>query len=108
MEWLREQGYNVEKVEMPWNPYTKKRKDFAGFADAIAWKKGVILAVQACGAGSLAEHERKIRSAPLFPSWVAAGSSVMLVGWSQRVAYGKDGKKLKVKRWKPKWSYIIP
>lgn len=109
MEWLRKQGYEVEKTEQAWNPYTRKRKDMFGFCDAIAIKRDdpITIGIQACATGELVAHEKKMRALPSFELWLSSPyRSVLLVGWSKRVAYGKDGKKLKSKRWTPKSYYV--
>lgn len=103
MKWLRDQDYVGDKIEMPWNPYTKKRKDFLGIGDALFFKGSETLLVQACGAGELAAHERKIRKSPYLASWLEGGHrGILLIGWGKRVARNKDGKKSKVKRWTPR------
>lgn len=109
MEWLRREGYEVEKVEQSWNKFSRKRKDLFGFIDAIAMKKDdpVTIGVQACATGELVAHEKKMRASPLFETWLSSPyRAILLVGWSKRVARGKDGKKLKVKRWTPKSYYV--
>jgi len=108
MEYLRGQGYTGDKIEMPWNIYSKKRKDYLGIGDALFFNNEETILVQACGAGELPAHERKIRLSPNFEPWCKAGRSVMLVGWSKRVVRNKDGKKAKVKRWVPKSYYVHP
>ena len=109
MQELRDQGYVVEKVEQAWNPYTRKRRDLFHIIDAIAIKKDdpVTIGVQACATGELSAHEKKIRSSPYFETWLSSPyRMILLVGWSKRAARGKDGKKLKVKRWTSKSYYV--
>ena len=109
MEWLRKEGFEVEKVEQAWNQYTRKRRDLFHIIDAIAIKKDdpVTIGVQACATGELSAHEKKIRSSPYFETWLSSPyRMILLVGWSKRSARGKDGKKLKVKRWTPKSYYV--
>lgn len=109
MGWLRKEGYIVEKVEQAWNPHTRKRKDLFGMFDAIAVKNDdpMTIGVQACSVGEMKAHEKKMRASEHFETWLSSPyRSILLVGWGKRVARGKDGKKLKVKRWTAK-SYFI-
>lgn len=109
MEWLRKEGFEVDKAEQQWNQYSRKRKDLFGFIDAVAIRKDDVftIGVQACATGELAQHERKMRASPYFETWLSSPYRlILLVGWSKKVARGKDGKKLKVKRWTPKSYYV--
>ena len=108
MEYLRDQGYVGEKVEMPWNTFTKKRKDFLGFIDAIFVKGKETIAVQACGADFVA-HERKVLDAPYFKTWTNGGTrKVLLIGWTKKADYKKDGSRARVDKWTPRTKYLIP
>lgn len=108
MAWMRDQGYAIEKVEMPWNPYTRKRKDFAGFADSIAFhpEKMEVVAVQAASEGTFEAHRRKILAAPLFPVWISSGGKVLLVEWRKRKARNENGKRLKREVWEPRAEFL--
>lgn len=107
MAWLRSRGYAIEKVEQ-WNQFSRKRYDLFSMFDGVALKSGSkILGVQACSAGTFAAHRRKLLANPLLSVWCETGE-VLLIEWRKVVARGKGGKKLKVKRWEPRYEYLMP
>ena len=108
MAYLRTQGYTVGDTQKPWNPYTKKRTDLFGIFDCLAFNDEVTLGVQACGSTDFAEHRRKMLASSVLKPWCMSNRKAVLIGWSKRVARGKNGKKMKVKRWTPRIEYLDP
>ena len=93
MEYLRDQGYTVGKVEMPWNRFSKVRQDFCGFADAIAYhlEKNETLAIQACtDDGGVQKHLEKLLALENVRVWVSQPSRRLEIwGWGKRGERGK-------------------
>ena len=103
LEYLRSQGWVVDKVEQ-FNAYAGKfgqRKDMFGFGDIIAMGENSIIAVQSCGQ-SFSEHNRKITEdetvAPNALLWIKNGGRLLLIGW-RKVKLKPGGKAM---RWKPR------
>ncbi len=85
MEWLRAQGYTVDKVEHR-VPKSLVTRDFMGFADVLAINprfKGV-LAVQATTGAHLAERVAKVQAEPRAGLWLACANYRWVVGWVER------------------------
>ncbi len=88
LRYARSLGWLIEVVER-WNPHAKKRHDLFGFIDLVAVQPGRgVVAIQACGGSSAAEHRRKIQAEPNATKWLADGDVLELWTW----------RKLKVKR----------
>lgn len=81
MAYMRKLGYTAEKVEQPWNPWSKVRKDFAGFADLIVFGRGEIVAVQTTSYSNMRAREKKIMAEPRAHEWILAGGHIVLHGW---------------------------
>ena len=103
LEYLRSQGWIVDKVEQ-FNPYAGKfgqRKDMFGFGDLIAMGENSIIAIQSCGQ-NFAEHNRKITQdenvAPNAMLWIKNGGRLILIGW-RKVKLRPGAKAM---RWKPR------
>lgn len=107
MQWLKGQGWIVDKTELPFNRFTGKRHDTFGIFDAIsAHPEYGIAGVQACAAGTLEQHRRKILSSKYLDTWHRAGGKVLLVEWRKRKARTKDGKYSKKYVWQPKAVFL--
>lgn len=107
LEYLRSQGYVVDRVER-FNPYAGKfgqRKDLFGFADLIALGENSIIAVQSCG-GSFLRHFQKITAdqevAHVAIKWLECGGRILLISWSKR-KLKRGGKAM---RWVPRIKEI--
>jgi len=88
---LRDEGYTVQVVEK-WQAFAKKRVDLFGCIDIIAIKDGVtgVLGVQTTSGSNLAAREKKARAIPALTTFLDAGNSFELHGWSKK---GKAGKR---------------
>lgn len=81
MKALRELGYTVERVEH-WNHYAKKRYDFGGFADLIAYNDYETLAVQATTNSNRGKRVAKIAASERAARWARApGRRIEVWGW---------------------------
>jgi len=103
LEYLRSQGWIVDKVEQ-FNRYAGefgKRKDMFYFADIVAMGENSIIAIQSCGQ-AFAEHERKVledeNAAPNALKWIQCGGRIILIGW-RKIKLKKGGKAM---RWTPR------
>ena len=77
---------------MPWNRFTKVRKDLFGICDGIAIKDKRIMCIQDCnGNGDFGAHVKKIQGNPLFPI-VANAIPIYVMTWAIRGARGKQKK----------------
>ena len=91
-QYLEKLGWIYGKTEMPWNRFTKKRKDLFGICDFIAVKDGLIMCGQDCvGNGDVAKHIKKIQENTVFPQ-VANAMPVYILSWAKRGARGKQKK----------------
>lgn len=81
---LEADGWTVCTVEQT-IPHTFIKRDFAGFADLIAFAptRG-ILAVQATGGGHLANRASKTRLEPRSALWLASGGRIQIHDWRKR------------------------
>lgn len=101
---LKEQGYDTDITEMPFNPYTKKRKDLYGFADILGMLDDgtpALVAVQACGE-DVGAHISKLLKGYVdkngkqwppnshLPLWLKKGHRFFIWSWCLR---GKQGKR---------------
>ena len=87
---VRRRGGIAGTVER-WNPHSKTRHDFLGFADILAIQPGQlgVLAIQACVTGDQSKRLEKIRQEPRAALWLAAGNRIAVWGWAKRGARGK-------------------
>ena len=81
---LEADGWTVERVEQT-IPHTFIKRDFAGFADLIAFSptRG-ILAVQATGGGNMTKRAIKTRQEPRSALWLASGGRIQIHDWRKR------------------------
>jgi len=98
LEYIRQQGWLVDKVEQ-FNPYAGKfgqRKDMFGFADLIALGEGDIIAIQSCGQ-AFSEHDKKIiEDEEVYPNvikWLESGGRLLLIGW-RKIKKKRGGKQM--------------
>lgn len=101
---LREMGYEYAIVEK-YNQFVRRRQDFGGFADILAWKQGVkgVLAVQACaGRGDMSKHVTKLTTVSptedevkgkarirKIRAWLGAGNRLEIWSWAKRGPRGE-------------------
>lgn len=82
-DWFRKAGWTFEKVEHP-NTFGAVTVDLWGFADWLACAVGEgVLLIQTCRYSDISTRERKARSKPELPKWLAAGGRFQLHGWHQ-------------------------
>ena len=65
----RKLGYTVEKVEY-WCGFSRKRKDFLGIIDVIAFNDSIIIGVQDTTWGQVSVRRKKILASPLAWEWL--------------------------------------
>ena len=99
---LKSDGITCWKVEQPWNPHTKVRRDVFNFIDIIALRDRVIVGIQACSMSSRQAHRRKILANPMALEWLRCRGTIEL--WSWRPLLMKRGGKRKT--WEVKVDYI--
>ena len=80
---LRELGYLVEVVEK-WNSFTRTRKDWWGWADLLAIRRGEVLAVQVTSEG-VANRVKKVTDSETIGRVREAGVRVEVHGWRKNV-----------------------
>lgn len=100
LEALRADGWTVDVVER-YIHQTRRRHDFAGFADLIAYKGDDTLAVQATSTGNVSSRVKKILAEPRAKAWVEGERRfISVVGWK------KYAKREDRKLWRPTWRPI--
>ena len=105
LELFRDAGYQIEVVES-FNAYTKRKKDFFGFADMIAFGEREVIAVQATSGSNHANRVKKICANPFAYAWQKSGHLITVVSWQPMVVKKKDGKPAKNKVMKPRIDLI--
>ena len=91
---LRDEGWTPDVVES-YNYFTKKRKDFFGIADIVAYgsdseiEKGVLRAIQCTSYSNISARVRKIEDSEHLGGLRDAGMRIEVWGWR------KDPKKKK-------------
>lgn len=89
---LRDEGWIAEKVERPWNPYTKRTQDLFGFGDILCFKGAITMIVQTTSGdgGNVSARIQKIESSAIAKKWADSAFRVIMVhGWAKRGAAGK-------------------
>ena len=79
---LRSQGYLVAIVEH-WNSFTKRRNDVFQFADILAVKDGITLAVQTTTRANMAARLSKLTCIAAVGQCIRSGSRVEIHGWAK-------------------------
>lgn len=80
---LRDQGLQVENTEH-WNPYSKRKQDFGGFADCVSWDGQETVAHQVTSTHNLASHRTKILESMPACLWATTpGNRLLLWGWKK-------------------------
>jgi hypothetical protein len=95
LAWLREHGYEAQKVEY-WNHYAKRRVDLWGI-DILAMNDNHLLAVQTTDGGHHAEHVEKILASPA-AKLLAHHARVEIWSWSVKLTRERRGDGLLDKR----------
>lgn len=81
MRALREDGWTVHRAEC-YNAYARRRYDFGGFADIVAWQRsGGILAIQCTTMDNRTKRLEKVRTSREAVEWKAAGGKVQIWSW---------------------------
>ena len=96
LQYFKKQGLKADKVEMPYNMYSKTRKDLFNIIDIIVLTDRV-LGVQACGL-DVQGHVKKISENPNTIDWLKTGAGLELYAW-RKVKLKRGGKAI---RWKPR------
>ena len=100
--YLERAGYLVAVVER-WNQWAHIRQDLWGFADLLAFRKGMpVMLVQTTDASNVSKRRAKILANATAREWVMAGHEIVLHGW------GKRGKRGERKTWtcEPEWLTV--
>ena len=109
MDWLRSEGWKPWIVER-WIPGANIRRDMFGFADLVAIRADQhgVWALQPTTSEHVPDHLRKCTAIPDLKTWLMAGNTFSIVGWSLRQAkeptlFGqrKHGRELWTPRWVP-------
>jgi hypothetical protein len=79
---LRQQGYLVAIVEH-WNSFTRRRNDLFQFADLLAVKDGITLAVQTTSGSNMAARLSKLTGIAAVGQCIRAGWRVEIHGWAK-------------------------
>lgn len=101
-EELKRQGYDTDITEMPWSPYTKRRKDLYNLFDVVGIRDDVggVTGVQACGE-DMQGHVHKVLEGytdakgnqippnPHIAIWLRAGNKAFIWSWCLRGAKGR-------------------
>lgn len=111
LEYLRNQGA-IAVVCEKWIPTAGdwkrgKRVDLFGAADVAAIQGRAFILIQSCSGGSHATRIAKCRANPNVAAYLNTGNTFEVWSWSKRVAYGKNGKKMKRKPWTPRVSQLV-
>ena len=100
--YYEEQGYTVEDVRR-WNPWSKTRKDFLGFADLHVFGHSRHIAVQATiGLNNLPARIAKIKASPKALDWLQNHDAIEAIAWRKLKQRNKDGTLGKRVKYEPK------
>ncbi len=96
LQYLKKNNIKAGKVEMPWNQFSKVRKDYLNIIDIIALDGADTIGIQACGA-DINKHITKIVKEEFQNTlaWLSAGNCLEL--WAWRLLQYKRGSI--AKRW---------
>lgn len=99
---LRSDGWLVAITER-WNPYAKVRQDLFGFADLLAIKRSMTLAVQTTTGANLSARVEKIKATQAAALWLESPHRAIIVhGWTKKGLRGKR------KIWECREVWITP
>lgn len=104
MKWLRDRGWEVGRVEQPWNPHRRRTLDLFGFADLIAFRGVETLLVQVTSADNVSSRVNKVGASDIARAWQTGGRLIEVHGWALRGAAGKR-KRWTVRRLNCSWTY---
>lgn len=91
---LEKEGYIVGKTEMPWNQFSKVRKDLFGIMDGVAIDgKGPIVGLQVTDGNKVHEHLIKALESNALPLWLQSGGRFVIHAWRILLQDNKDGKR---------------
>lgn len=86
---LRSEGWFVAVTER-WNPYAKVRQDLFGFADLLAFRGDIVMAVQTTSGSNVAARMAKIRACQAALLWNDSPTRMIMVhGWRRVGPRGK-------------------
>jgi len=88
MEYLRGLGYEVDITER-YNHHSRQKNDLFGFADLIAIRPGVTLAVQTTTSSNMAARVKTVMSCKLAGLCKEAGWNIEVHGWALKGPQGK-------------------
>lgn len=87
---LRADGWWAEKVERPWNPYTKRTQDLFDFGDILAFNDKLTIIVQTTSGSHVANRVAKIEASEIAKAWNESPAREIIVhGWRKVGARGK-------------------
>lgn len=87
---LRDRGWIAEKVERPWNPYTKRTQDLFDFGDILCFNSEMTMIVQTTSGSNVASRLTKIKASRIAKLWLKSGYRMIVVhGWRKVGPRGK-------------------
>ena len=106
IQYLKKIGYikgvDFDKVEMPYNQFSRKRNDFLGIIDFILINENETIGVQACGV-DVQEHFEKIRASESVKKWLKGNRRLVIIAW-RKLKLARGGKAI---RWTPKFIEVL-
>ena len=95
LKYLRDMGYEAQVVEK-YSAFSHKYTDLFGIIDIVAvrppdkspHRKGEIAGIQTTSAGHIAARIKKAQEEPRLVTWLLAGGTFYVHGWSKK---GKKG-----------------
>jgi carbonic anhydrase len=81
---LRDDGWLAEKVERPYNQFTKRTNDLFGFIDILAVRGDETLAVQTTSVDHVSHRVTKIADSPNVAAVREAGWRIVVHGWVKK------------------------
>lgn len=95
---LKDTGWNAEVVER-WIHAIMRKQDLFNCIDIVAIRFGELAGVQVTSGSNVSARIAKIKKEPMMVKWLEANGTLYVHGWREVVAYRKNGKKAKRKRW---------
>lgn len=94
---LRDLGAeHVERTET-WNPFSRTRHDFFGFADIVCCLANELIAVQTTTFDNLSARRKKINSLDAAKYWYRCGGKIWIIVWGKAEKNNRQG--LPAGRW---------